>query len=839
MRIQLLLIVLLGLGTSQLYSQGEANIWYFGQHAGLDFNGGTPVALTNSAMQTPYGCVSISDSAGNLQFYSNGDTIWNASHVPMANGTGLFGDAGASQHLVVEQPGNPGKYFLFTTKRQSGLDPFYTLHFSEIDMHAQAGLGEVTTTKNVFMADSMGCKMAAIRHANGSDIWLLAHRSADNTFQSFLITSTGVQPNPVASLALQIANQNNWRLSVGIMKATLDGTRLAVTFVSHFQAFAIPQINPWNGGMGFFAFDRSTGVLTPEYTEFPLNASGKTFYGVEFSPNGRYCYLSQKNKIHQADMNTISSWFLNVATTEVGSYDEDPMELQRAIQLQLAPDGKIYAARVNKDSLSVIHSPNLPAPQCNFGTGPALAGRLSKSGLPNYSPGLFSYSVIPDFEDTICIGDTASFRMYSIFQDSILWNFGDPTSGPANEAVGSRVIHTYLQPGVHTVTAYLYYPQSIDTHQYELMVMPQPIIDFGPDQVLCETDSVVLSSDSLWENLWSDGSTGHQLVIQQDGNYWLAISNQCGTDTASINFNFATPLEIDLGPDLSRCDGQTDTLVLLHFPYSSFVWSHPPTSDTSILTETSDIYWVQVTNPCGTYGDTLQAFYDEPSSVQLPDTNQFCTGDTLMLQPTTNTATFFWQDGTQSPTYPATEAGLYSIIAINHCNSDTAQLQVSQRPLPVVDLGGNRQICPGEAFMLQSNLKGVSFQWQDGSTNADFRVTSEGSYTLQVTDTIGCQDSAVVLVSPCPALYIPNAFSPDDDGLNDLFLAKGETVKGFSMMVYNRWGQQVFATNNVEQGWSGHYQGELQQQGVYAWKISYINKAQREIVLSGNVTLIR
>lgn len=77
---------------SNAYYPKQGNIWYFGDYAGIDFNGSTPVALTNSALFT-YDCASaISDPAGNLLFYSNGVTVWNKTHQVMNNGTGLLGN---------------------------------------------------------------------------------------------------------------------------------------------------------------------------------------------------------------------------------------------------------------------------------------------------------------------------------------------------------------------------------------------------------------------------------------------------------------------------------------------------------------------------------------------------------------------------------------------------------------------------------------------------------------------------------------------------------------------------------------------------------------------------
>ena len=98
------------------FSQKEANIWYFGDHAGLDFNSGVPVALTDSQMFTHEGCAVLSNSAGQLLFYTDGKTIWNKNHQVMMNGTGLMGDFSSTQSaIIVPKPSSSTLFYVFTT----------------------------------------------------------------------------------------------------------------------------------------------------------------------------------------------------------------------------------------------------------------------------------------------------------------------------------------------------------------------------------------------------------------------------------------------------------------------------------------------------------------------------------------------------------------------------------------------------------------------------------------------------------------------------------------------------------------------------------------------------
>jgi len=133
--------------TLSLSAQNQANIWYFGHNAGLDFNGGDPVALNDGALFTDEGVATISDYNGNLLFYTDGKVVWNKNHQIMPNGTGLLGHASSTQSaVIVPQPSNSDLYYIFTvdyTASSGGMA------YSVVDMDLENGLGNVSNVKNV------------------------------------------------------------------------------------------------------------------------------------------------------------------------------------------------------------------------------------------------------------------------------------------------------------------------------------------------------------------------------------------------------------------------------------------------------------------------------------------------------------------------------------------------------------------------------------------------------------------------------------------------------------------------------------------------------------------
>ena len=113
-----LIFIFFFLSSTFLFAQGEANVWYFGENAGLDFNSGSPVSLNNGKLNTVEGCATISDNNGNLLFYTDGIIVYDRNHNIMQNGTGLHGDPSSTQSaLIVPKPLDPNIYFVFTVHR--------------------------------------------------------------------------------------------------------------------------------------------------------------------------------------------------------------------------------------------------------------------------------------------------------------------------------------------------------------------------------------------------------------------------------------------------------------------------------------------------------------------------------------------------------------------------------------------------------------------------------------------------------------------------------------------------------------------------------------------------
>ena len=130
-------------------SQGEYNNWYFGNHAGVTFNSGSPVAVTNGALETTEGCSTISDATGNLLFHTDGMEVFDRNHNLMPNGAGLLGHSSSTQSgVIVPQPNSSNIYYVFTVDELQS-NSSAPLCYSIVDMTLNGGMGDVTTSKNI------------------------------------------------------------------------------------------------------------------------------------------------------------------------------------------------------------------------------------------------------------------------------------------------------------------------------------------------------------------------------------------------------------------------------------------------------------------------------------------------------------------------------------------------------------------------------------------------------------------------------------------------------------------------------------------------------------------
>lgn len=920
------LFVLLLLSPAVLFSQKQADNWYFGNLAGLNFSSGNPLALSNGKTYTVEGVATISDRNGDLLFYTDGITVWNKTHQVMQNGYNLYGHPSSTQSaIIVPQPGNDSIYYIFTT---TAYGQHNGLRYSTVNMKGAAGLGAIVQ-KNIPLITPVGEKVTAVNHCNKRDIWVVSRQFNGNNYYAWLVTPSGISASPVTSPTGNYIGDpfNGGSDAIGYLKISPDGKKIAAAH-NYYQFCELGK------------FDNSTGIVSNviKVSSIPpipsLAIAIKVVpapYGVEFSPDSRLLYLDLGLRVYMTDlinltydMTTLNQYNITVHDSTLiaqSHYFVDSIsyiptsDLENA--LQLANNKKIYKTHHTKNKLSVINNPNVQGAGCLYVQNAIdLGSGISQIGLPSF---VTSYFNTFDFQSSgDCNSSTLQFQFDNPgYIDSVKWDFGDPASATNNYSNLFNPTHTFSTGGMFTVKLYCYYTsgcgQFKDSVEKTIMASA-PDINLGIDTTICTGDSLVLSAGNMGSiYIWNTGSTNDSIVVTEPGTYWVTTTlNGCtSSDTIRIA-NYPLPqfslgndtlicnnLPLQLAPapsipgatylwstsenspvittstagnywlqitDINGCRGR-DTIsidfkqlpdyslgndtaicqkdsVLFNATISgadSYLWNTAQTSPIITVQQTG-IYWCDVSIDGCTYRDSISLIVNPLPIIRFNTDTTLCEGHTLLLDATNPNATYLWQDGSAQSTFLVSMQGRYSVKVIMEGCESYGEINVAYTLKPHFTLGADRPICNGELITLQPVLDtSWTLKWQDGSTQPSLLISQPGSYMLRASNTCGTTADTIMISKGQCEVRVPNAFTPNGDGINNTFRALGvDDVTQFKLTVYNRYGQVIFQTKDKYSGWNGKIHSRDADVGVYLYVIQYTNRGDNiPTTLKGTFTLLR
>lgn len=191
--------------------------------------------------------------------------------------------------------------------------------------------------------------------------------------------------------------------------------------------------------------------------------------------------------------------------------------------------------------------------------------------------------------------------------------------------------------------------------------------------------------------------------------------------------------------------------------------------------------------------------------VDLGKDTLLCSGNSLVLDATFPEANYEWQDGSTYSSFIVHQPGIYWVRITNACGSTTDSISVSFHQMPVIALGKDTVLCPGESMDLHVSHPGATILWQDGSSDAIRTVDSPGMYKVIVENACGsATDSIKIEFRNLEDLWISNVITPNGDAYNDLFTVD-ERLKGSSIEIFNRWGKLVYQSNTYQNDWDGSH----------------------------------
>ena len=753
MTIRAFFILLFSIILAPAYAQKEAAIWYFGYGAGLDFNSGSPVSLTNGSLNTSEGCASISDKNGNLLFYTDGSTVYNKSHQIMTNGFGLLGNRSSTQSaIIVPKPRNPYIYYIFTVDQplpenpngtidRNDPPPNHGLNYSQVDMRLNNGLGDVVNTeKNVHLItynpnDSeefkFKCseKITAVQHGDGISFWVITHFI--NNFYSFKISTQGVDTAPVkTTTTLNIPLGGYLPNSIGYLKASPNGKKIAIANTATRRTNERdPKGNEVHntGNVLLFDFNSGTGAVNNGITL--LNNANP--YGVEFSSKTKKLYVTTNNFNSEGVSSGSSLLQFDLQNSNIpGSNTLINNSNNVAGALQLAIDEKIYRAGYplfadGFNKLSVINNPELDGTSSNYLQNAIdLNFKLSKLGLPPFITSLFLYSFAYEFN---CLGDSTHFFINTVETvDSVLWNFGDGTTSTDLEAY-----HTYQNIGDYTVTlTKTVNGETREPIEKTITIYEAPVISENPYKLIqCDT----------------------QDANPKDG---LSIFN---LDLASEPISLGnTEYEVFFYHSIAEAENDLNNTE-----------SIPPLYQNSIPDE---VVYAKVTQPnssCYKIGTVI--LHANENNLLLPEPMHECdlgAGKALfqldlkkesikteLNLPSGVRLHFYSSEQNASlglneleEKYTSASRTLYIRAENDEGCYGTGQFDIIVEPTPKINTYEESILCegPNPTIVLDSGVKApaltsdYTYLWSTGENTASISVSKEGEYTVVVKNNVGC-----------------------------------------------------------------------------------------------------
>jgi hypothetical protein len=337
-----------------VFSQGENDNWYFGDHAAVNFAAATPVVYNNSQMDGYEACGTVSDSSGNLLFYTNGISVWSREHQIMTNGTGLGGNLSGEQLAIARNPGKPDQYFIFTTAENSS-GALFNIAYTIVDMSSGnpgingQPLGKVLPDfKNIPVVNNLGEQfhseaITVVPNPANNAFWILIP-NGDNLY-SFSLDTTGFHNGTpvISSLNLPLP------LGDSVYYGIKASPKLTYTSVfSHLICISTWIGDPNHVKNRVLSFNTLTGQLTSDYS---LDINSFNTYMPEFSGNGMTLFLGRAqlyavDLVNSTASNVLSNWIYNSP------------EFIFALGLQRNKYNDIYIAKYMSGYLGKINNPN-------------------------------------------------------------------------------------------------------------------------------------------------------------------------------------------------------------------------------------------------------------------------------------------------------------------------------------------------------------------------------------------------------------------------------------------------------------------------------------------------
>ncbi|MBI4929396.1 MAG: gliding motility-associated C-terminal domain-containing protein [Bacteroidetes bacterium] len=444
---------------------------------------------------------------------------------------------------------------------------------------------------------------------------------------------------------------------------------------------------------------------------------------------------------------------------------------------------------------------------------------------------------------TICIGSSSTISASGGINYS--WSTGATTSSISiTPSTTTAYSVTVTESGGCT---------SILSATVTVNALPTPTI--SPSTTICSGDAVTLTVTGGNSYSWSNGSSASSIVVSptSTSSYSVTVTNASGcTKTATTFVTVNNSVSALITGNNLLCSG--DSTALIASGGNSFLWSTGATTSSIIVSPANNTgYAVLVSSgSCSDTASVLVTVSPPPNAIISPNTT-LCAGENSTLT-AWGGGNYLWSNGTTTASIiiaPASTVSYSVIVSIGSC-SDTASTTITVVPQTTVNACCNTTITSGNTTTLSASGSGT-YSWSNGATASIITVspTSTTVYYVITTNSWGCSDVDTVIVfvvepdcgNPEKDLFIPNAFSPNNDGENDVLVIsyiKGiSCIKNYYLAIFNRWGENIFETEKISDAWDGKLNGKVFDPAVFTYYCKATTLAGQEAIKKGNITLLR
>lgn len=826
-----------------LVGQQEARNWHFGEtNFGLQFNGGQKPDFTFNSY-TPYGnegaSVLSNPLTGELMFYTDGITVVDKNHRAMPNGNGLLSNISTSGTArICPVPYDCGKYYIFHSDTEMGVNPTGNLYYSIVDLNAagngtpQVPMGDVILKNQLIQVNVSEALDVVPKKGISHEYWLVVGRNFPSEIHVFDVTTNSVVPHFSTPLSPELTD-------IRCVRHNPVDNRLAVCSLIEREPVQVLEFNVLTGKIG--TIHQVVGT--------PVGNSGVVgtgFYDIEWSPDGSKFYLSKYKSvneggaIYQADASDLS-----VPILEIIQLANIPVNQARG--LRRGPDGRIYflyrddMSQVN--NIGAILNPNLPGLACLPDPTFLVTPELKNTHLfPHFLKLANTVPRIPDkiITQNFCEDSTGIFIFNPLKDvtdnesDQLFIEFLDATPGAWTIKSNGKTVEIQVgkaHVGVLVLTLQVcddYCLKSCDTFKWVLNRKINTIdIGLQTEWNACEGDTIQVNAairPGLTNFQWSDGTIGPNLNTTSPGVFVVNASDAKGCSYSdTINTEFAQVPLIDLGPDTSFCDKNGVLLRNLYGDTGTFLWSTGSKGD-SLRINDPGWYSLQLEQNGCISVDSIHVEKVPGPDLELGMDTVVC-GNSILLKPVYFTGNLLWWDGTRAiEKWVVTDGTYVAKATLSGCTvEDKIHVKFPYLPKPVLN---GETICGDTVTYIHLPVdQNYVYEFGNERLIPPLKIpTTAGTYYLTLrNECYAVVDSFEIAPSPCGIrILLPNAFTPNADGTNDLFkgIFQGD-FENFRLCIFNRYGEQLWCSENKEAGWDGFVNGNRAQQGVYVWQLQY------------------